>query len=201
VNARAMEFGLHDNPLDVLERWRGEAEQAGVPLPEAMTLATVDERGQPSARIVLWKGRRNDALWFFTNYHSRKARELSVIPRAAAVFHFALAERQVRVEGVVSKLSDIDSDTYFAGRPRESQLGAWASQQSQPLSDRHDLIEAVRVVEAQFDGRPVTRPPHWGGYALHAERIELWSGQVGRLHDRALYTKATSGWTVQRLYP
>ncbi len=196
-----MEFAPGDDPLDVLERWKSEADSAGAVLTDAMTLCTVDARGRPRGRIVLWKGRYGRSLSFFTNYESAKGRELGVTPFAALVFHFASAERQARVEGSVARLSAEDSDAYFQTRPRESQIGAWASVQSEPLADRELLLARVHEFEERFSGVQVPRPAHWGGFALEAERIELWSGQVGRLHDRAVYVASSSGWDFQRLYP
>jgi pyridoxamine 5'-phosphate oxidase len=196
-----MEFSPSDDPLALLVRFLDEASRAGQPLAEAMTLATVDESGRPHARIVLFKGLVGRALTFFTNYESDKARQLAAVPHAAVVFHFAREERQVRVEGSVSRLSAEQSDAYFATRPRVSQLGAWASQQSRPLGSRHELELRYTELEKEYWERPVPRPPHWGGYALEAERIELWSGQVGRLHDRGVYVSRPDGWEFERLYP
>lgn len=200
----------HDEPLDVIDAWIAEAAALGVALPEAMTLATVSEEGAPSARIVLYKGRSGgaarpggsgDGLAFFTNYESRKARELEKLPRAALVFHWASLQRQVRVEGTVEKVSAEESDAYFATRPRESQLGAWASPQSESIDSREVLEEGYEEVERRFEGQTVPRPPHWGGYRVIAERVELWIGRGGRLHDRYLFVKTSAGWKRSLLAP
>ncbi len=200
----------HDDPLDVIDAWIAEAGSLGLPLPESMTLATVSEEGAPSARVVLYKGRSGasaqsggpgDGLRFFTNYESRKGRELEKLPRAALVFHWASLQRQVRVEGAVEKVSAEESDAYFATRPRESQLGAWASPQSESIESREALEEGFDEVVQRFEGQPVPRPPHWGGYRVIAERVELWIGRGGRLHDRYLFVKTRSGWQRSLLAP
>ncbi|HSC87294.1 MAG TPA: pyridoxamine 5'-phosphate oxidase [Polyangiaceae bacterium] len=190
-----------DDPIALLLRYQAEAQALGVPLPEAMTLATVGADGAPHARIVLFKGMRGRALTFFTNYESDKGRELEANPRAALVFHFAAQERQVRVEGVVTKLSASESDEYFATRPRASQLGAWASAQSRPLEDRATLDRRFVALSEEYRDRAVPRPAHWGGYALEPGTIELWSGQVGRMHDRARWVSRPGGWEFTLLQP
>lgn len=190
------------DPLLVLNTWYAEAERAGAPLPDAMTLATATRDGLPSARIVLFKGIVRGGVFFVTNYASRKARELDENPRAALVMHFATAERQVRIEGRVERTTLAESEDYFASRPRGSQLGAWASPQSQPIASREALLQRAREVEARFEGRAVTRPEAWGGYLVFPERIELWLGRPDRLHDRFEYRPASGdGWTVARLAP
>ncbi|WP_437774691.1 pyridoxamine 5'-phosphate oxidase [Sorangium sp. So ce1097] len=167
----------------------------------AMTLATVDASGRPSARMVLLKGIDDRGFVFFTNYASRKAADLEANPFAALCIHWAKAAEQIRVEGRVERISDAESDAYFATRPRGSQIGAWASRQSAPLPSRERLIERVREIEARFDGRPVPRPAFWGGYRVVPERVELWRGQESRLHDRVVYLRDGDGWRVERLYP
>lgn len=167
----------------------------------AMTLATVDSAGQPSARVVLLKGIDERGFVFFTNYTSRKAKDLAENPRAALCIHWAQAAEQVRVEGRVERVSDAESDAYFATRPRGSQIGAWASKQSAPLASRAELLSRVREIEARFEGQPVPRPEFWGGYRLVPERVELWYGQESRLHDRIVYVRQGDGWRVERLYP
>ncbi|WP_437605337.1 pyridoxamine 5'-phosphate oxidase [Sorangium sp. So ce834] len=167
----------------------------------AMTLATADASGRPSARMVLLKGIDDRGFVFFTNYESRKSMEITANPFAALCIHWAKAAEQIRVEGRIERISDAESDAYFETRPRGSQIGAWASRQSAPLPSRDALIDRVREIEARFEGGPVPRPPFWGGYRLVPERIEFWRGQESRLHDRVLYLRDGDGWRVERLYP
>jgi pyridoxamine 5'-phosphate oxidase len=167
----------------------------------AMTLATADAAGRPSARMVLLKGIDDRGFVFFTNHESRKARELAENPFAALCLHWPRAAEQLRVEGRVERITDAESDLYFATRPRGSQIGAWASAQSAPLPSREALLDRVREVEARFAGRDVPRPPFWGGYRLVPDRIERWRGQESRLHDRQLFVRDGDGWRVERLYP
>jgi len=166
----------------------------------AMTLATADARGRPSARMVLLKGVDARGFTFFTNQKSRKARELDENPVAALCVHWPACEQQIRVEGTVLRVSDEESDAYFATRPRESQLGAWASQQSAPLASREELETRLRDLEVRHPGR-VPRPPFWGGYRVVPTAIELWHAGAGRLHDRFLYKRTPTGWTMERLNP
>jgi pyridoxamine 5'-phosphate oxidase len=165
------------------------------------TLATADERGQPSARMVLIRGVDGRGFVFHTNYNSRKARELELNPRAALCIHWPTLEEQIRIEGTVTRLPPEESDEYFASRPRGSQLGAWASDQTAVLPSRETLEERYREIERRFDGQPVPRPPFWGGFRLHPERIEFWYGRPDRLHDRIVYTRRNDGWKIERLYP
>jgi pyridoxamine 5'-phosphate oxidase len=196
-----MDFESIEDPLDVVEEWRFLAEEAGQPQPDAMVLATVDVAGTPHARVVLFKGRKDRQIWFFTNYQSDKAAQLTHCPRAeVCIFHPALA-LQARLAGTVQKLSEQQSEDYFSSRPRESQLGAWASRQSAPLSSRAQLDRAVAEVERRYAGQPVPRPPHWGGYGLVVDSVELWLGQAGRLHDRARYVFEDQVWRCTRLFP
>jgi len=167
----------------------------------AAALATVDARGQPSVRIVLVKFADVRGFGFFTNRESRKGRELSANPRAALCFHWPAIGEQVRVEGEVTPLGDGESDAYFATRPRESQIGAWASRQSTTLESREALLAAARASEARFAGREVPRPPFWGGYVLHPERIEFWKSGEGRLHHRTVFERAGEGWSESLLNP
>jgi pyridoxamine 5'-phosphate oxidase len=190
-------------PLSVLNTWFEAATAAGHPTPDAMTLATASKRGEPSARIVLFKGLRRGGVFFVTNYQSRKARELDENPRAALVMHFPLLERQVRVEGRVERASAEESDAYFQSRPRGSQLGAWASPQSQPIQSRAELDALADGVEKRFEGHDVTRPEFWGGYLVFPSRVELWLGRSDRLHDRFVYQRGNDAepWTIERLAP
>lgn len=191
---------LADDPIEQFRTWYERAARE-VPLAHAMTLATVDTDGAPDARMVLLKGFAADAFRFFTNLDSVKARQLSATPRAALVFYWRELDRQVRVRGPVESLPDEDSDQYFTSRPREAQIGAWASPQSGTLRDRAELDARVREAEERFSGLDVPRPPFWGGYALRPEEIEFWQGQAGRLHDRFLYSRSADGWRLARLAP
>jgi len=166
-----------------------------------MTLATVDDAGAPDARMVLLKGIEPDSFNFFTNLSSAKARQVEASPLAALVIYWHELHRQVRIRGRVKRLSDAASDEYFATRPREAQIGAWASPQSEPLPSRAVLEARVREIDERFWGRPVPRPPFWGGYGLRPQEVEFWQGQVGRLHDRFLYTRTVGGWRLERLAP
>jgi pyridoxamine 5'-phosphate oxidase len=164
-------------------------------------LGTADAAGRPSVRIVLLRHVDERGFVFFTNYGSRKARELTANPRAALCQHWPAIEEQIRVDGPVEIATPEESDLYFAGRPRDSQIGAWASDQSQVLDSRGLLETRYADVEARFDGRPVTRPPFWGGFRVIPERIEFWYGRPGRLHERRVYTKTANGWTTGWLFP
>jgi pyridoxamine 5'-phosphate oxidase len=166
-----------------------------------VALATADAAGRPSVRMVLLRGVDERGFVFHTSYDSRKAQEMDVNPQAALCVHWPSMEEQIRVEGRVERLDDAESDAYFAGRPRGSQLGAWASRQSAPLATRERLEEEYRATERRFEGQPVPRPPFWGGYRLVPDRIEFWYGRPDRLHDRLLYVRDGEGWTITRLYP
>jgi pyridoxamine 5'-phosphate oxidase len=167
----------------------------------ACSLATVSADGAPSVRIVLLKDVDARGFTFFTNYTSRKARELAANPRAALCFHWPTVAVQARVEGPTQRVTRAESEIYFATRPRESQLGAWASQQSAPLTSRDDLLERFREMEERFKDGPVPCPEHWGGYRLEPERIEIWKARDFRLHERVLYTRSPAGWGAQGLNP
>jgi pyridoxamine 5'-phosphate oxidase len=169
--------------------------------PVAVTLATSTADGQPSARVVLLRGIDAGGFVFFTNYESRKGRELSANPRAALCGYWPWIDEQVRVEGTVARVADAESDAYFAGRPRGSQLAAWASDQSAPLEARADLERRYDALEARYAGAPVPRPPHWGGYRLTPERIEFWQAGTSRLHERRLFVRDGAGWRVTALNP
>jgi pyridoxamine 5'-phosphate oxidase len=165
------------------------------------TLATADVSGRPSARMVLVRGADERGFVFHTNYNSRKAKELDQNPWAALCIHWPTLEEQIRIEGRVSRLSADESDVYFASRPRGSQLGAWASDQTALLPSRETLEEKYREIERRFDGQPVPRPSFWGGFRLRPERIEFWYGRPDRLHDRLVYTRDGDRWRIERLYP
>jgi pyridoxamine 5'-phosphate oxidase len=189
------------DPLQLFESWYGEAAQVEVGPADAFSLATVDSSGQPAVRIVLYKGLVAERLRFVTNLGSRKAHDLSGNPRAAVVFFWPKLGRQVRMEGRVSHATAADSDRYFAGRDRESQLGAWASDQSRPIESRAALDARLDEARKRFEGRAVERPPHWGMLELTPSRVELWLGGAHRLHDRFLYERTPDGWRSQRLSP
>ncbi len=190
------------DPLHEFGRWFEQASQTNLPNPNAMTLALVDPDGRPSARIVLLKGINEHGAVFFTNRAGRKGVAIEANPRAALLFHWDMLDRQVRIEGEVTALPDAESDAYFATRPRASQIGAWASRQSEPVASRVELDAAVTEVEARFADQDVPRPPYWGGYRVSLESIEFWQGHRHRLHDRVVYTRDANGkWSVQRLFP
>lgn len=189
------------DPFDQFTDWFIPAQSAGYVEPTAMTLATVDEDGQPSARVVLLKGYDKQGFVFFTNYASRKGQDLRASERAGLLFFWDKAMRQVRIEGWVEKVSAAESDEYFATRPRGSQLGAWASPQSMRIADRAELEQRVAQFAAEFDAAPVPRPPHWGGYRVIPNRFEFWQGRASRLHDRVVYARGTDGWTLSRIAP
>lgn len=193
---------LNDDPLSELAGWLELAIEAGLPVPNAMMLATADAQGRPSARITLLKGIEDGGLVFFSNYESRKGRELTENPHAAVVFYWGPISRQVRVEGSVERISEAESAEYFQTRPRESRIGAWASPQSQLIASREELEARIAEIEARFPGEDVPRPAHWGGFRLTPERVEFWKGRPNRLHDRILYTReGQGGWRKQRLAP
>ncbi|AUL48234.1 pyridoxamine 5'-phosphate oxidase [Bordetella trematum] len=188
------------SPLDQFSRWFDEAVAAKVPEPNAMTLATVDATGQPSARIVLIKGYDERGFTFFTNYESRKGQDLLANPRAALLFFWQPLERQIRIEGVVERVAAAESDAYFASRPVGSRIGAWTSQQSQPVT-REALEAREREFKARFGDDP-PRPEHWGGYRLVPSTLEFWQGRPSRLHDRLRYrADGKQGWILDRLSP
>ena len=196
-----MTESLGPDPLSVFEAWYAEAIERAVPSADAMTLATATLDGRPTARTVLYKGLSDSGVCFVSNYTSRKGRELEQNPRAALVFFWAALNRQVRFEGRAERTPTDWSDRYFAGRARDSQIGAWASAQSQVIASRDVLEARITETEARFQGVPVERPPFWGGYRLMPERIEFWLGQDARLHDRFSYSKSDAGWDCARLSP
>jgi pyridoxamine 5'-phosphate oxidase len=182
--------------LDSLERARTHQVD-----PAPVALATADPGGRPSVRMVLLRGVDEAGFVFFTSFDSRKGRELDANPHAALCFHWPTLDEQIRVEGHVERVPDDEADVYFASRPRGSQLGAWASNQSAPLPSRETLEQQYRDVEERFQGREVTRPPFWGGYRLVPHSVEFWYGRPDRLHDRVLYTRDGDAWKIERLYP
>ena len=195
------ESSVAGDPVSQFRTWMEEAIQAEVAEPNAMTLATADAAGLPSARIVLLRGFDTRGFVFFTNYQSHKGSDLSVNPQAALCWFWPDLERQIRVVGAVEKVSVEESDDYFRKRPRGSRIGAWASPQSQVIDDRSFLELRVDEFETEFGTGEVLRPPHWGGYRLTPSSVEFWQGRASRLHDRIKYVWKDAGWTVQRLAP
>jgi pyridoxamine 5'-phosphate oxidase len=195
---------LDPDPIGQFLRWFEDAEAAGIALPNATALATAGADGQPSVRHVLLRHADQRGFVFYTNHGSRKGRQLDENPRAGLVFLWKVLDRQVSVTGGVRRVDDEESDAYFATRPREAQIGAWASAQSSVLRDRRELEELVEDVSARFGDAPIARPPHWGGYRLTPDTVEFWQGRAFRLHDRFRYTRDVderTGWQVERLAP
>ncbi|MCW3834997.1 pyridoxamine 5'-phosphate oxidase [Sphingomonas canadensis] len=193
---------MSDDPFALFDAWYAEARASEPNDSNAMALATVGADGQPSVRMVLLKGHGPDGFVFYTNRESRKAGQLAECPRVALLFHWKSLRRQIRIEGPVSLASDAESDAYFASRARDSQLGAWASDQSRPLDSRETFEARYQEVRARFEGGPVPRPPHWGGYRVTPERIEFWLDREFRLHERRQFLRAPGGgWTEGMLYP
>ncbi len=188
------------NPTEQLRAWVHEAHDAGSHEPNAMCLCTMGEE-YPAGRIVLLRGLDEQGLVFFTSYFSRKGRNLERLPRAAAVFFWPQLERQVRIEGDVQKLPEEESDAYFAGRPRGHQLGAWASEQSEPVESRAILDQRMLDFTERFGDEEIPRPHSWGGYRLRPQMIEFWQGRPNRMHDRLEFRRARGGWSVRRLQP
>lgn len=196
-----VESALAADPIIQFHRWYNDAIDAGIPQADAMTLATATKDGKPSARIVLMKMADARGFAFFTNYQSRKGRELAENPRAALIFYWELLSRQVRIEGVVEKIPVAESDAYFNSRPLENKLSSIASPQSEPVS-REDLDERYEELKRRYTGRPVPRPEHWGGYRLSPDRMEFWQRRFARLNDRVAYERQTDGgWRMVRLAP
>ncbi len=188
------------NPLSLFQLWFDQAVKAECPEPNSMTLATADAAGNPSARIVLLKGADSAGFTFFTNYESQKGKELAGRPHAALLFHWHELERQVRIKGLVERVSPAESDEYFHSRPAASRIGAWASPQSAEIPNREFLEEAEKRFAADFGDKP-PRPEHWGGYRLHPTEIEFWQGRPSRLHDRIHYQLDGAQWRIARLAP
>ena len=190
-----------DDPIAIFDAWLTEAGASEPNDPNAMALATADADGCPSVRMVLLKGHDARGFVFYTNRESRKAGELAANAHAALLFHWKSLRRQVRVEGEVTRVTDAESDAYFASRSRASQLGAWASDQSRPLDDRATFEARYADVDARFAGGDVPRPPHWGGYRVAPSEIELWEDRPGRLHHRRRFVRTADGWDEGLLYP
>jgi len=188
-------------PLTLFRRWFTQAEKSGIFLPESTALATATPDGKPSVRFVLLKSYDQRGFVFFTNYGSRKAAELDTNPEATLIFHWAILQRQVRLEGTVARIPHAESKAYFQTRPRGSQIGAWASAQSEVLASREVLEQRVKECEARFRGKEVPLPPFWGGYRLEPRSIEFWQGRANRLHDRIKFVREGDGWGRTRLYP
>ena len=200
--AGLLEKDLAKNPFRQFEKWFQEAEAAKVLEPNAMTLATTGRDGRPAARIVLLKACDGRGFVFYTNYESRKGRELDANPHATLLFAWLPMERQITVEGTVTRVTREESEAYFHSRPRQSQLGAWASPQSTAIAGRAVIEESYRVVEKKYEGREVPLPPNWGGFRVIPETVEFWQGRRSRLHDRLRYRREAGGdWVVERLAP
>ncbi len=189
------------DPIDLFSEWFDAARESGILLPEAVSLATATPDGTPSSRMVLLKGVSDRGFEFYTNFGSRKAKELDENPKAALLAYWPVLERQVRIEGTVGRLSLAEADAYFRTRARGSQLGAWASKQSEILDTADHLRARFERYDAQFQDSEVPLPPFWGGYRMKPERIEFWQGRLNRLHDRLVFCRTESGWEATRLYP
>ena len=196
------EGSLSSDPMMQVERWLEEADQQGVYEPNAMVISTIDPDGAPTSRTVLCRGVSEHGITFFTDYTSQKGRALAVHPEVAVVFPWYTLHRQIKIRGVVEKVSEADSDAYFDTRPRDSRIGAWASDQSQPIDSRAAFEEKVAEATRRFDGvEQVPRPEKWGGYLIRPTSIEFWAGRRSRLHDRVRFVKSADGWEIERLQP
>ena len=192
---------MASDPFQLFDEWFAEARASELNDPEAMALATADDEGLPSVRMVLLKGYGPDGFIFYTNQRSRKGEELAANPHAALLFHWKSLRRQVRVEGPITNIPSEQADAYFASRSRDSQLGAWASNQSWSLPDRAEFEKRYEDMRAKFEGEEVPRPPHWGGFRVMPETIEFWSDRPHRLHERRLFSRGAEGWSEGLLYP
>jgi len=192
---------MAENPFTLFDSWFTEARETELNDSNAMALATADAQGRPAVRMVLLKGHGADGFVFYTNQQSRKAADIAANPQAALLFHWKSLRRQVRIEGPLAIVTDAEADAYFASRHRDSQLGAWASDQSRPLDSRETFEARFDAMKARFEGQEVPRPPHWGGYRVAPERIEFWQDRAHRLHERRLFTRSYEGWHEGLLYP
>lgn len=192
---------LEKNPILQFEKWLKEALEAKILEPHALTISTVNAEGKPSSRIVLLRDVTSNGFTFYTNYESKKGRDIEQSPYATMNFFWPQIERQVRVDGVLVKVPSAVSEDYFQSRPRESKIGAWASNQSRVLSSRKELEDKFIALSAQYPGDDVPRPPHWGGYLLQPTSVEFWQGRPNRLHDRIEYVLSGTSWLTQRLSP
>ncbi len=190
-----------DNPVEQFRNWFDEARKALIPEPSAMTVSTASPEGRPSARVLLLKDITEQGFVFFTNYNSRKGKEIENNPFASLTFFWPELERQVRIEGKLEKVAPEVSDNYFNSRPRGSRIGAWASPQSEEIPDRDTLEIREKELKEKFEGQEIPRPEHWGGYELIPDRLEFWQGRESRLHDRIVYRKTGSGWSRKRIAP
>ena len=197
------ESDVDKNPVIQFQQWFEQALQANVHEMNAMILGTIDENNKPHSRVVLLKGIEENSFIFFTNYHSHKAKNIDRNPNISSLFFWHELQRQVRIEGVATKISEQASEIYFASRPRESQIGAWASHQSEKLDNRETLEQRMKELEKQYENKIVPKPPHWGGFAVTPSCIEFWQGRANRLHDRILYNKINEIglWNICRLNP
>lgn len=189
------------NPIKIFQQWFREASKKSKGEPNAMALATAGRNQKPSCRVVLLKGVSPKGFSFFTNYKSSKAREISQNRMVSLLFYWPELQRQIRIDGRISKVSSLVSDRYFASRPRGAQLGAWASNQSQPISNYRDLLQRLNYYEAKFSGKRIPRPSHWGGYTVEPTRIEFWQGRVNRLHERVVFQRRGKKWISSLLSP
>ena len=193
---------MSDTPFDLFDAWYAQARETEINDSNAMALATADAQGRPSVRMVLLKGHGPEGFIFYTNFEGRKAGDLLANPHAALLFHWKSLRRQIRIEGRVERVDDATADAYFASRSRDSQLGAWASDQSRPLDSRETFMARYEEVGARFEGQDVPRPPHWSGFRLVPERIEFWQDREHRLHERQVYSRnPAGGWDKGMLYP
>ena len=195
------ESQIDPNPINQFKYWFAEICEKGIDHPEAMNIATSSKEGRISSRIVLMKTIEEDGIIFFTNYESHKAKEMEINPFIAANFFWGAMERQVRIEGKVEKISQEESQAYFATRPRGSQMGAWISKQSDKVATREEMEKALAAFEKEYEGKDLEVPPFWGGFKLKIDRIEFWQGRPSRLHDRLVYELAGADWKIKRLWP